>query len=459
MSWMPSADPILGDKRSCAAVELVVIPRVRNLGGGFAVRRAMLNEKRQFEPFIFFDQMGPVQSLAGQGMDVRPHPHIGLATVTYLFDGCVMHRDSEGNAMEITPGAMNLMTAGRGIAHLERTPASARQGHDGLLGSRVGGDRLPIWLVGGRPGRSQIQRRIIRRPPMSKPTSPTQMQDLSATLVSLIANIAPSVVSVHSNRSRSTGFAWRPGLIVTADEALSEEGELAVTFGGQTITAQLVGRDPTTDIAVLRVDRSELRPIQLATSVVAPGVLVTAVGAEESTPTAAFGVVSRATGPWRSLRGGEIDARIELDLRLRRTAEGGLVLDMTGQAVGMAVFGPRRRVLVIPSATIERVAPKLESQGRVARGYLGLGLQPVAIDGSDGSGTMVMSVDPHGPGAQAGIHQGDILISWNGEPIPHVQSLLRALGPESVGQTVALALSRTGQTQQVSLTITERAVS
>jgi S1-C subfamily serine protease len=183
------------------------------------------------------------------------------------------------------------------------------------------------------------------------------------------------------------------------------------------------------------------------------------VGAEESTPTAAFGVVSRATGPWRSLRGGEIDARIELDLRLRRTAEGGLVLDMTGQAVGMAVFGPRRRVLVIPSATIERVAPKLESQGRVARGYLGLGLQPVAIDGSDGSGTMVMSVDPHGPGAQAGIHQGDILISWNGEPIPHVQSLLRALGPESVGQTVALALSRTGQTQQVSLTITERAVS
>jgi len=285
------------------------------------------------------------------------------------------------------------------------------------------------------------------------------MQDLSATLVSLIANIAPSVVSVHSNRSRSTGFAWRPGLIVTADEALSEEGELAVTFGGQTITAQLVGRDPTTDIAVLRVDRSELRPIQLATSVVAPGVLVTAVGAEESTPTAAFGVVSRATGPWRSLRGGEIDARIELDLRLRRTAEGGLVLDMTGQAVGMAVFGPRRRVLVIPSATIERVAPKLESQGRVARGYLGLGLQPVAIDGSDGSGTMVMSVDPHGPGAQAGIHQGDILISWNGEPIPHVQSLLRALGPESVGQTVALALSRTGQTQHVSLTITERAVS
>ena len=89
---------------------------------------------------------------------------------------------------------------------------------------------------------------------MSKPTSSSQMQDLSNTLVSLIASTAPSVVSVHSNRSRSTGFAWRPGLIVTADEALSEEGELAVTLGdGETVAAQLVGRDPTTDVAVLRV--------------------------------------------------------------------------------------------------------------------------------------------------------------------------------------------------------------
>lgn len=112
--------------------------------------------------------------------------------------------------------------------------------------------------------------------------------------------------------------------------------------------------------------------------------------------------------------------------------------------------------LVIPSATIERVAPKLESQGHIARGYLGLGLQPVAIDGNDGSGAMVMSVDPRGPGALAGIHQGDILVSWNDAPIRHLQSLLRALGPDSVGQTVVLGLRRTGQTQRVSLTITER---
>ncbi len=135
MSWMPDKDPVLGDKRSCDALDLVIVPRVRDLGDGFSVRRALPHGRRQMVgPFIFFDQMGPVQFVAGNGLDVRPHPHIGLATVTYLFDGRVMHRDSEGNAREITPGAMNLMTAGRGIAHSERSPLSARQGSEGMFG-------------------------------------------------------------------------------------------------------------------------------------------------------------------------------------------------------------------------------------------------------------------------------------------------------------------------------------
>jgi redox-sensitive bicupin YhaK (pirin superfamily) len=134
MSWMPSQDPVLGDKHTCDALELVIVPRARDLGG-FEVRRALPHGKRQMVgPFIFFDQMGPVQFIAGQGIDVRPHPHIGLATVTYLFDGRIMHRDSEGNAFEITPGAMNLMTAGRGIAHSERSPAAARASGERMFG-------------------------------------------------------------------------------------------------------------------------------------------------------------------------------------------------------------------------------------------------------------------------------------------------------------------------------------
>src|ERR1700709_2699576 len=135
MSWQPSHDPVLGDSTSCDALELVIVPRTRDLGDGFEVRRALPHGKRQMVgPFIFFDHFGPVQFVSGKGMDVRPHPHIGLATVTYLFDGSIMHRDSEGNIQEIQPGAMNLMTAGRGIAHSERTPDVQRRDGQKMLG-------------------------------------------------------------------------------------------------------------------------------------------------------------------------------------------------------------------------------------------------------------------------------------------------------------------------------------
>src|SRR5918995_538437 len=141
MSWQPSNDPILGDPLSCDALELVIVPRTRDLGDGFEVRRALPHGKRQMVgPFIFFDHFGPVQFLAGRGMDVRPHPHIGLATVTYLFDGRIMHRDSEGHIQEIMPGAMNLMTAGRGIAHSERTPDVPRRDGQNMLG-------LQSWIA------------------------------------------------------------------------------------------------------------------------------------------------------------------------------------------------------------------------------------------------------------------------------------------------------------------------
>jgi S1-C subfamily serine protease len=283
-----------------------------------------------------------------------------------------------------------------------------------------------------------------------------QVQDLSATFARLVGIAAPGIVAVKSAHSRSSGFFWRSGLIVTAEEALSEEGDFAVTLpGGDSIAARLVGRDHTTDIAVLRVDRSDLPPVPLQTEPVPVGALAIAVGAEDGAPTAALGIVSRSTGSWWSLRGGEINARIELDLRMRRNAEGGLAIDATGRAIGMTVFGPRRRVLVIPSATVERVAARLEKYGHIPRGYLGLGFQLVAIEGG-GRGVMVMNVEPRGPGAKAGVHQGDIIVSWNSEPIRHVRSLLRALGPDSVGQTVTLGLRRGGETKNLPLTIAER---
>jgi S1-C subfamily serine protease len=283
-----------------------------------------------------------------------------------------------------------------------------------------------------------------------------ELQDLSAAFVRLVGNAASSIVAVKSAHSRSSGFFWRPGIIVTAEEALAEEGDLTATLpNGESLAARIVGRDHTTDIALLRVDRSDLPPIPLDTKPVPVGALAFAVGAEDGAPTAAMGVVSRSIGPWWSLRGGEINARIELDLRMRQSAEGGLAIDATGRVIGMTAFGPRRRVLVIPSATIDRVAARLEKYGHIPRGYLGLGFQLVSIEGGE-RGVMVMNLEPQGPGAKAGVHQGDIIVTWNGEPIRHVRSLLRALGPDSVGQTVTLGLRRGGGMKDVPLTIGER---
>jgi len=134
MSWLTDNDPIPGDRQSCDAIEQVIVPRARDLGG-FEVRRALPSAQRQMVgPFIFFDQMGPAQFIAGKGMDVRPHPHIGLATVTYLFDGEITHRDSLGSALAIRPGEVNLMTAGRGIVHSERTGQEVRASGQNLFG-------------------------------------------------------------------------------------------------------------------------------------------------------------------------------------------------------------------------------------------------------------------------------------------------------------------------------------
>ncbi|MBV8592196.1 MAG: pirin family protein [Acetobacteraceae bacterium] len=140
MSWQPADNPQLGDRRACDALEMVIVPRARDLGG-FEVRRALPSSRRQMVgPFIFWDQMGPAEFLLGQGLDVRPHPHIGLATVTYLFRGEVVHRDSLGTAISIRPGALNLMTAGRGVVHSERTSKEAR-----VVGAKLFG--IQAWVA------------------------------------------------------------------------------------------------------------------------------------------------------------------------------------------------------------------------------------------------------------------------------------------------------------------------
>jgi redox-sensitive bicupin YhaK (pirin superfamily) len=127
MSFFPGKDPAAGDRYACDALETVVVPRSVDLGDGFAVRRALPHtSRRTVGPFVFFDHFGPAEFKSGHGLDVRPHPHIGLSTLTYLYDGEIIHRDNTGVKAAIHPGAVNWMTAGRGIVHSERTAPDHR---------------------------------------------------------------------------------------------------------------------------------------------------------------------------------------------------------------------------------------------------------------------------------------------------------------------------------------------
>lgn len=291
---------------------------------------------------------------------------------------------------------------------------------------------------------------------MSDPAQ-LDLQSLSRALAAIVQSVAQSVVSIRSHCARSSGIAWRDDLVVTADEALAEDGGIAVELAsGEHRAATLVGRDPSTDVALVRVEGGGLTPLPLQRVTQRPGALALVVGARDGAARAAFGIVSAAGPEWRSMRGGRIDTRLELDVRLPGASEGGAAVDAEGNAVGMAVFGPRRRVLVIPSATIGRVAPTLERHGRMRRGYLGLVLRPVAVDGEPGRGAMVMGVTDGGPGAAAGVCQGDVLVKWRGEPISRLGVVLRSLDSDSVGDKVDIELRRGGEPLQITLTVGER---
>lgn len=283
----------------------------------------------------------------------------------------------------------------------------------------------------------------------------------------LVEHAARSVVAVHAaGRRRLSGIHWRPGIVVTAEEVLGEDDEVKLTLpGGAEVAASLVGRDPTTDVAVLRFQADGLPVAETADAgSLRPGQVAVAVGNHQGAALASLGIVAFAGGPWQSQRGGAIDSFIRLDLSLNPAAEGGALVNTEGRVVGMAVLGPRRRVLAIPSATIDRVVDQLLARGHVFRGYLGAGLQPVwvtdrSVEASTGGrGVLVVSVDPQGPAARAGVLVGDIVTAWDAKRVSRVREVIGLLGSDSVGATVELGLVRGGAPLSLKIVIGERAV-
>jgi S1-C subfamily serine protease len=299
---------------------------------------------------------------------------------------------------------------------------------------------------------------------MAEPDNP--LIAFSDKIAHIVERAAGTVVGVDAGgRRSSSGIHWRSGVVVTAEEVLERDEGIKLTLpGGRVTDASLAGRDPTTDVAVLRFQPDGLSAAAAANAAPRAGEIVLAVGSHEGAPLAHLGVVAFADGPWHSRRGGTIDRLLRLDLSLSPAAEGGAILDVQGRVIGMAVLGPRRRVLAIPSATIDRAVDQLLARGHVFRGYLGAGLQPLrrhratGTSQASGSGVLVVSVDPQGPSARAGILVGDIVTTWNGNAVERVREVMRLLGPESVGSTVDLGLIRAGAVADLKVVIGERPV-
>jgi S1-C subfamily serine protease len=282
---------------------------------------------------------------------------------------------------------------------------------------------------------------------MTEEAQELALPQLSASLARLVDGVSKSVVEVRSGkRALASGFVWRPELVVTAEETLGDDESAAVGLDGHKFQAAVVGRDPSTDVALLRVRGLGAPALPLAAGFTPKtGEIVLAAARHEANIVARLGIVSMTGGPWLSMRGGQFESLIRLDVRLGRRSEGGPVIDSEGRAFGMAVRGVRRSVLAIPAAAIERVAARILEKGSVKPGYLGLGLHPVRIHGATGTGLMVLGVAPGSPGEAAGVLQGDIVTAWNGEALAGMRDVLRRLGPDSAGQTVELSLSRGGQ--------------
>lgn len=296
----------------------------------------------------------------------------------------------------------------------------------------------------------------------------TSLLSFSQDLSALVAQAESFVVAIGGDRFTASGIHWQDGLIITSYESINCDDTLMVKLpDGQTVQATVVGSDPTTDIAVLKLPgETQLTTPNLSNTLpLAVGSLVLALGrAREGNLIASLGIVQTLGEAWRSRSGGRIDQLIRVNLNLGRGGTGGPLLNAAGELIGFNTFGPRRQVLTIPVQTMSRVVQHIQEKGHVARGYLGVSMQIVPLPEdlqqqlnlANKSGVMILGLDPQAAAAQAGILLGDMLVAVNEQMIQSPQDLQVLLDPQSVGQTLKLQLIRAGTMQQISAVVGER---
>jgi len=296
------------------------------------------------------------------------------------------------------------------------------------------------------------------------------LETLSNDFAAAAGSVGASVVAIYGRRwMPSSGIQWRKGVLVTADHTIRREEDITVVAeGGKTLKAHLAGRDPGTDLAILKFSDEATLPVAEFgdASAAKLGNLVLALGRSRSSNlVASAGIIGGLSGEWQPRRGGRVDQHIRLSLELYPGFSGGPLVNAQGKVIGINTRGlARGRGVTIPLSTINRVVDELIEKGHIARPYLGLAMQPVALPealqkkaSSATSALLVVHVEPSGPADKAGLLLGDILVELQGHAVADTEDIQHLLASSKVGDTVQATVLRGGSAVKVPITLADRA--
>lgn len=292
------------------------------------------------------------------------------------------------------------------------------------------------------------------------------LAELSEALSQTVETAGPGVVRVEGRRRLpATGIVWADGgIIITANHVVKKENKIRVGLpDGQLVKASLVGRDPSTDLAVVKAEETDLAPAERAGDELQVGHIVLALGRPGRTVQATMGIVSALGDNWRTRIGGHIDRYLQTDVVMYPGFSGGPLVNAHGQVLGLNTSALLRGVsLAIPTTTLARVATALLADGRMRRGYLGVSTQPARLPSAASeelgqeTGLLIVSVETDSPADKGGLVLGDTIVGLDGTPVRHHDDLLALLSGEKVGQKVPLNILRGGETRSVNVTLGER---
>jgi len=290
------------------------------------------------------------------------------------------------------------------------------------------------------------------------------LSDLSRDIAGILERAAAGIVRVDARPNRpATGIVWADGLVLTADHVIERDDAIQISAGGAAVKAAVAGRDPGTDLALLKTDGLTASPLARAASAdVRIGHLVLAAGRANELQVS-LGIVSGLSGAFRSWRGGETERLIETTAELLPGFSGGPLLDADGRVIGINSWNFGRGISrAIPIEAAAAVAENLQTHGRIRRAYLGIGTQPVRLAETlrsnlgQESGLLVVTVEAGGPAAKAGLLQGDTVVTVDGEPVRQLDELFRRLRGFDVGSTHRFGVVRAGEARDVSVSVGER---